>query len=103
MHPAPSAVDEGVIWATLCRCHDALPASLLHAHAERDSSSCSRFWIAVAIRQGIPTVPGPLGQELATNPFLRTDDVDIRMTLGLPEDASDVATFTAVRKAKDLF
>mmetsp|Transcript_26711 Transcript_26711/g.69240 ORF Transcript_26711/g.69240 Transcript_26711/m.69240 type:complete len:319 (-) Transcript_26711:322-1278(-) len=53
--------------------------------------------------QGVPTVPGPLSQELATNPFLRADDEDIRLTMGLPDSATELDTFTAVRKAKDLF
>lgn len=54
-------------------------------------------------KEGLPTVPGVLGQELATNPFLRADDIDIRITLGLPEDATELQTFTAIRSAKDLF
>lgn len=44
-----------------------------------------------------------MGQELATNPFLRCDDPDIKKSLGLPESASDQDTFTAARKAKDRF
>ena len=44
-----------------------------------------------------------MGQELATNPFLRCDDPDIKSSLGLLESASDQETFTATRKAKDRF
>ncbi len=60
--------------------------------------------IAAALREAIATrdakgftVPGRLGRELATNPFLRFD---------LPELAADrdpVASFTAIREAKDQF
>lgn len=53
--------------------------------------------------QNLSTVPGNLGQELATNPFLRSDDPDIKAALGLPPNASEVETFIATRKAKDSF
>lgn len=49
-----------------------------------------------------PTVPSRLGDEKATNPFLRAHDPAIRKGLGL-EDASDVEVFAALRKRKDQF
>ena len=48
------------------------------------------------------TVPSYLSEELATNPFLRPDDVGIRQHLGM-EDATDTAVFTQIRALKDSF
>ncbi len=53
--------------------------------------------------EGKPTVPSPLAQELAANPFLRAGSEEIRTTLGIPLDASMVDAFAAIRKAKDSF
>lgn len=53
--------------------------------------------------KGECTVPARLEEELATNPFLRPQDPDIRKTLGLPDNVSDLDAFTAVRKHKDSF
>ncbi|CAK0784144.1 hypothetical protein CVIRNUC_007347 [Coccomyxa viridis] len=54
-------------------------------------------------QQGQATVPSVLGDELDTNPFLRPDDPAIRKSLGVPEGASSVDAFAAIRKAKDQF
>jgi hydroxyacylglutathione hydrolase len=51
---------------------------------------------------GAPTIPTTLGQERATNPFLRPDDPAIRKQLGM-EDASDVEVFAEIRQRKDNF
>ena len=48
------------------------------------------------------TVPTQLSEELATNPFLRPDDPEIRHTLGLP-DASDAEVFAEIRARKDRY
>ncbi|MCZ4273985.1 hydroxyacylglutathione hydrolase [Maritalea porphyrae] len=54
------------------------------------------------IDNGRPTLPTTLGNEKLTNPFLRADQIGIAHALGL--DGSDpVATFAALRKAKDQF
>jgi len=50
---------------------------------------------------GQSTVPGTMADELATNPFLRADVPDLQRAMGAPGDA--VATFAAIRKAKDNF
>src|SRR5215469_890311 len=50
---------------------------------------------------GQSTVPGTMGDELATNPFLRADVPELQRAMGAPGDA--VATFAAIRKAKDVF
>ena len=56
--------------------------------------------VAAARREGRPTVPSRLGEEKATNPFLRAGSDAIRATLGMP-DAQDVDVFARVRKLKD--
>ena len=53
--------------------------------------------------QGLPTVPSLLGEEKATNPFLRPFSEAIRRQMGQPAGAADWEVFGAVRKAKDSF
>lgn len=48
------------------------------------------------------TLPTTIGDELATNPFLRWDEPGIRATLGM-EDASEEEVFTEIRRRKDSF
>lgn len=50
---------------------------------------------------GKPTVPGTLGEELATNPFLRADLPALQEEAGAPGNA--IATFAAIRRRKDNF
>ncbi|WGF87471.1 hydroxyacylglutathione hydrolase [Marinivivus vitaminiproducens] len=52
--------------------------------------------------RGEPTVPSRLGDEKATNPFLRASDPAIRRQLGMERDG-DVAVFAEIRKRKDQF
>jgi hydroxyacylglutathione hydrolase len=52
---------------------------------------------------GEPSLPVTLGEERATNPFLRADDAALRAALGLPGDAAPLAVFTAARARKDRF
>ena len=51
--------------------------------------------------RGQSTVPGTMAEELATNPFLRADIPALQKSQNAPGD--DVATFAAIRKAKDEF
>ncbi len=52
--------------------------------------------------KGQATVPSTLGEERATNPFLRADDSELAKNLGL--DARDpVAVFAEIRQRKDHF
>ncbi|GAX77413.1 hypothetical protein CEUSTIGMA_g4859.t1 [Chlamydomonas eustigma] len=53
--------------------------------------------------QNIPTVPSLLGEEKATNPFLRPFSDSIRSHLGLGSSVPDWQVFGVVRKAKDVF
>ncbi|MBL22675.1 MAG: hydroxyacylglutathione hydrolase [Rhodospirillaceae bacterium] len=48
------------------------------------------------------TVPSQLGDELATNPFLRVNSEEIREVIGF-EDKDDLSVFTEVRLRKDNF
>jgi hydroxyacylglutathione hydrolase len=52
--------------------------------------------------QDRPTLPTTIGEELATNPFLRWADPAIRRHLGM-ETAPDVEVFAEIRKRKDEF
>ena len=52
--------------------------------------------------RGLSTVPFRLSEELATNPFLRTESQEIRSRLGMSK-ASDLAVFTRLRQLKDEF
>ena len=54
------------------------------------------------IESGQPTVPSTIGQELATNPFLRVSTPEMKQALRMP-DASDVEVFAALRRMKDHF
>ena len=49
-----------------------------------------------------PTLPTTIGAELATNPFLRANDPEIRKNLGM-ESATDADVFAEIRKRKDNF
>lgn len=58
--------------------------------------------VKAARAQGQPTVPSTMGEERATNPFLRADVEGIGA--GLVAGACDpVAVFAAIRRAKDSF
>jgi hydroxyacylglutathione hydrolase len=50
----------------------------------------------------MPTVPSILGDELATNPFLRAKSPEIRRLLEMP-DATDAEIFAEIRRRKDGF
>ncbi|MGR3616411.1 MAG: hydroxyacylglutathione hydrolase [Paracoccaceae bacterium] len=58
--------------------------------------------IDAARQEGSATVPSSLALELATNPFLRAADPDIRAQLEM-KDASDADVFTEIRARKDKF
>ncbi len=60
--------------------------------------ACAGSW-----PQGEATVPSNLGDEKATNPFLRPFDAAIRKQLGFDAAALDCEVFGAVRAAKDRF
>jgi hydroxyacylglutathione hydrolase len=53
--------------------------------------------------EGKPTMPSTIGEEKKTNPFLRVALPEIRASVNVASNASDVEAFAAVRKAKDGF
>jgi hydroxyacylglutathione hydrolase len=59
--------------------------------------------VAQARDEGRASVPGMVGREKATNPFLRSGSREIRRTLQISADADEVTAFAAIRKAKDEF
>jgi len=62
-----------------------------------------RFYkVAEITKNGNPTNPTLLSDELATNPFMRTDSPEIRKNLDM-ENASNLEVFTKLRQMKDDF
>jgi hydroxyacylglutathione hydrolase len=59
---------------------------------------------AVASRRAanLPTVPSTLGEERATNPFLRPTSRGLKDAIGLPQGA-EVEVFAKTRALKDAF
>ncbi|HEU5077060.1 MAG TPA: hydroxyacylglutathione hydrolase [Polyangiaceae bacterium] len=53
--------------------------------------------------RGEPSVPSTLGDERATNPFMRTKSPELRASLGLSDAADAVSVLAATRAAKDNF
>ena len=102
-------------WASLSRIKALPPETLLYCAHEYTQSN-ARFALHVdpenaalqdyvtqidkARSEGRPTVPTTLSRELATNPFLRADDVAMQARWG---GGGAVATFAALRAAKDNF
>ena len=54
-------------------------------------------------RDGLPTVPTTLAEEMATNPFVRCGELGFRSLPGLRAAASDLEVFTVLRRMKDQF
>ena len=80
--------------------HEYTAANLRFArHVEPSNSALVREVESLRV----PSVPGTIGNERATNPFLRVRQEEIRRTLGIPKDADDVAAFAAIRAEKDEF
>ncbi|WP_394658998.1 hydroxyacylglutathione hydrolase [uncultured Novosphingobium sp.] len=71
-------------------------------HADPENAQLAAYVTEVEERraQDLPTVPTKLGRELETNPFLRADDTDLQSRWGAGDA---VATFAALRAAKDAF
>ena len=107
-------------WASLTRIKALPPATLLYCaheytqsnarfalHADPDNAELQSYVARIERTRadGLPTVPTPLSRELATNPFLRADDPALQARWanhgGKVGDA--VATFAALRAAKDAF
>jgi hydroxyacylglutathione hydrolase len=102
-------------WASLSRLKALPPETLIHCaheytesnarfalHADPDNAALRDYAEGVArLRaEGRPTVPTTLARELAANPFLRADEPDMQARWG---GGDAVATFAALRSAKDSF
>ncbi|MCL2725065.1 MAG: hydroxyacylglutathione hydrolase [Polyangiaceae bacterium] len=61
----------------------------------------ARIHTAALRKNGKPTVPSTIENELCYNPFLRTHSPEIRSSLGIPVNASSEDALGAIRKAKD--
>ncbi|KAI3436150.1 hypothetical protein D9Q98_002207 [Chlorella vulgaris] len=106
------------MWASLSKLTPLPPDTLVYCAHEYTASN-AKFAVHVdegnqALQQmkagidekrarGQATVPSLLADELQCNPFLRPSSPAIRAKLGVPEGASDVEAFTAIRAAKDNF
>lgn len=71
-------------------------------HVDPDNSALQAYLREIAEKRaaGEATVPFRLDRELATNPFLRVDDVAIQSRIGAGDT---VATFAKLREMKDTF
>jgi len=105
------------MWASLGK-FDAMPDETRVFCAHEYTQANARFALTVdggnatlvarahaideARAQGRATVPSTLGEERATNPFLRADDDELAKNVGL--DARDpIAVFAEIRQRKDHF
>jgi len=75
------------------------------AHVEPDQPAIlARIAHVAALRQeGKPSVPARLGEERATNPFLRVDVPAVRAHFGLGAGPTGAEVFAALRAEKDSF
>ncbi len=107
-------------WASLTRLKALQPETLIYCaheytqsnarfalHADPDNQALQRYAerIAAARAAGKPTVPTNLARELAANPFLRADDPELQAHWSDrgAKVGDAVATFAALRSAKDSF
>lgn len=102
-------------WASLSRLKTLPPETLIYCaheytesnarfalHADPDNESLRDYAARVETSRakGLPTVPTNIARELAANPFLRADDPAMQARWG---GGDAVATFAALRHAKDTF
>ncbi|MGZ8227674.1 MAG: hydroxyacylglutathione hydrolase, partial [Methylococcaceae bacterium] len=59
-------------------------------------------WVNQMRANGKATVPSTVAEELATNPFLRENSLDLQKTIGIG-DATPIEVFTRIRHLKDRF
>jgi len=106
-----------MMWASLSRLA-ALPPDTLICSGHEYTEANARFALTIepgnprlvqraqAVRAarsvGRPTVPSTLAEELATNPFLRASQPEIKALLGLTQ-ATDAEVFAEIRARKDRF
>ncbi len=89
----------------ICSGHEYTTSNLLFALSLEPANSALilRHTRAAALRaDGKPTLPVPLSEELATNPFLRAGTSEMKNTLGM-HTATDFDVFGELRARKDSF
>jgi hydroxyacylglutathione hydrolase len=69
---------------------------------QNDALVARKKWVDDRRAKGERTVPSKLGDEFATNPFLRPDSADLQKTLGMA-GADPVEVFAETRRRKDNF
>ena len=105
------------MWASLCKLA-ALPPETQICSGHEYTAANAKFALTIdpentdlisreeaitaARAAGLPTVPSTLALELATNPFLRASNPDIRARLDM-KSASDEQVFAEIRLRKDAF
>lgn len=75
----------------------------LHVEPGNAAAKAKAATVADRRAKNQPTVPGTMAEELATNPFLRTDSAEIRGNLKIDASANGGEALGAIRKAKDNF
>lgn len=107
----------GQMWTSLAKLRDLPPETRVYCAHEYTQAN-ARFALSLdpdnaalraraaeidALRaEGRPTVPSTIGEERATNPFLRADAEDLKRAAGLAgRDA--VTAFAEIRRRKDVF
>ncbi len=87
----------------ICCAHEYTVSNARFAlHADPDNAALRDYAAEIERLRadGLPAVPARLDRELATNPFLRADDPAVQARWG---GGDAVATFAALRTAKDTF
>ena len=102
-------------WSSLARLKALPPQTMLYSaheytasnarfavHADPDNADLAAYVEEITAQRArdLPTVPAKLERELATNPFLRADEASLQNRWG---HGDAVATFAALRSAKDSF
>lgn len=84
--------------------HEYTATNLAFAAAmEPENAAVRAKWVTVREKRlrAEPTVPSTIGEELATNPFLRAGQSALRARF--PAATTEVEVFAAIRAAKDVF
>lgn len=77
-------------------------ARFAHAMEPTNANVQTRQKEVLALRAaGKPTMPTTVHLEMLTNPFLRSMSLEIRATLGLNDNTSELEVFAALRRTKD--
>lgn len=75
----------------------------LHVEPSNAAAKARAAAVADLRAKNAPTVPGTMADELATNPFLRTNSAEIRANLKIEEGADGGKALGVIRAAKDSF